>query len=62
MYYEKTYTDGFFNVSGDNGFLPIKEPLSRLPKKFCELQKIIDKLHVMTNKCMQLQVNICIEG
>ena len=46
MYYEKTYTDGFFNVSGDNGFLPIKEPLSRLPKKFCELQKIIDKLHV----------------
>ena len=23
---------------------------------------LIDKLHVMTNKCMQLQVNICIEG
>ena len=23
---------------------------------------LIDKLHVMTNKCVQLQVNICIEG
>ena len=40
MYYEKTYTDGFFNVSGDNGFLPIKEPLSKLPDKYNELQKL----------------------
>lgn len=46
MYYENNYTDGFFNVSGDNGFLPIKEPLSKLPDKYNELQKIIDNLHV----------------
>jgi len=50
MYYEKTYTDGFFNVSGDNGFLPIKEPLSKLPDKYNELQKLIDNLHVMKNE------------
>jgi len=47
MYYEKTYTDGFFNVSGDNGFLPIKEPMVKLPIKYNQLQNIIDKLHVM---------------
>lgn len=46
MYYEKEYTDGFFNVSGKHGFLPIKEPLSVLPSKYNELQLVIDKLHV----------------
>ena len=46
MYYEKEYTDGFFNVSGHHGFLPIKEPLSVLPSKYNELQLVIDKLHV----------------
>ena len=33
-YYEKKYTDGFFNVSSENGFLPVKEPLKTLPKKY----------------------------
>lgn len=47
MYYERTYTDGFFNVSSDNGFLPIKEPLARLPEQFNKLQDIIDNLHVL---------------
>ena len=46
MYYEKTYTDGFFNVSGDHGFLPIKDPLSKLPDKYNKLQEVINKLHV----------------
>ena len=46
MYYEREYTDGFFNVSGKHGFLPIKEPLSVLPSKYNELQTVIDKLHV----------------
>ena len=50
MYYDKTYTDGFFNVSGDNGFLPIKEPISRLPAKYNELQRVIDNLHVMKSE------------
>jgi indoleamine 2,3-dioxygenase len=40
----KTYTDGFFNVSSTYGFLPIEEPLDRLPSPFEELQKLIDDL------------------
>lgn len=46
MYYEREYTDGFFNVSGKHGFLPIKEPLFVLPSKYNELQSVIDRLHV----------------
>ena len=46
MYYEKEYTDGFFNVSGEHGFLPMKEPLHTLPSKYKELQELINKLHV----------------
>jgi indoleamine 2,3-dioxygenase len=45
-YFEKSYTDGFFNVSKDNGFLPIKEPLKKLPKEYADLQNVIDELHV----------------
>jgi indoleamine 2,3-dioxygenase len=50
MYYEKIYTDGFFNVSCGNGFLPIKEPIVRLPLQYNELQRIIDNLHVMKSE------------
>jgi len=46
MYYEKTYTDGFFNVSSENGFLPVKEPLNKLPFQYNDLQILINKLHV----------------
>jgi len=49
MYFEKDYTDGFFNVSGDHGFLPIKEPLSKLPSQYDALQYVIDRLHVNQN-------------
>lgn len=50
MYYENTYTDGFFNVSSEHGFLPIKEPLVRLPEQFNKLQEIIDNLHVIQDE------------
>lgn len=45
-YFEKIYTDGFFNVSKVNGFLPIKEPLVKLPETYSKLQNLIDELHV----------------
>jgi indoleamine 2,3-dioxygenase len=48
-YWEKEYTDGFFNVSKNNGFLPIKEPLQKLPQQYEELQILIDNLHVFQN-------------
>jgi indoleamine 2,3-dioxygenase len=53
-YWEKEYTDGFFNVSKDYGFLPIRDPLKSLPNQYTELQDLINKLHVFqstdTNK------------
>ena len=52
-YWEKKYTDGFFNVSGEHGFLPIRDPLKVLPGKYIELQNLISKLHVFysENNC-----------
>jgi indoleamine 2,3-dioxygenase len=49
-YWDKQYTDGFFNVSKENGFLPIRDPLKSLPNQYKELQELIDKLHVFQNK------------
>jgi indoleamine 2,3-dioxygenase len=49
MYWEKQYTDGFFNVSSDHGFLPTKDPLNLLPYKYMCLQDVINKLHVFQN-------------
>ena len=48
-YWETQYTDGFFNVSSENGFLPIKDPLRVLPEEYSLLQDTIDKLHVFKN-------------
>lgn len=45
-YYEKKYTDGFFNIGKNHGFLPIKDPLIKLPETYNHLQKLIDDLHV----------------
>jgi len=44
--FEKIYNDGFFNVSKVNGFLPIKEPLVKLPETYSKLQNLVDELHV----------------
>jgi indoleamine 2,3-dioxygenase len=45
-YWDKQYTDGFFNVSKEHGFLPIREPLKSLPNQYKELQDLINNLHV----------------
>lgn len=41
---KSTYTDGFFSVNSEHGFLPIKDPLEKLPEKYTSLQYIIDIL------------------
>ena len=46
LYYENFYTDGFFDLS-KNGFLPIKDPLNKLPDRYNKLQNIIDDLYVV---------------
>jgi len=44
------FTDGYFKVSREHGFLPINEPLITLPDKYLELQTIIDNLSIyLTN-------------
>ena len=46
----KVYSDGFFNVNEENGFLPIKEPLRYLPKSYKPLQILIDDLPIFKDK------------
>lgn len=38
------YTDGFFSIDRNNGFLPIKDPLTKLPDRYENIQNIIDEL------------------
>ena len=45
-YWDKQYTDGFFNVSKEKGFLPVRDPLKSLPNEYTELQDLINNLHV----------------
>jgi hypothetical protein len=40
---KKTYSDGFFNVSKENGFLPQKIPLERLPQTYSCTSKYFRK-------------------
>jgi len=35
---KENYSDNFFNVSSEFGFLPQKKPISHLPEKYFELQ------------------------
>ena len=46
---KKEYSDGFFNVGKDNGFLPKSIPLEKLPKSYSILQDILDKMPVKIN-------------
>lgn len=42
----KIYTDGFFSVDPEHGFLPIKEPLASLPARYVALQALIDAMPI----------------
>lgn len=45
------YTDGFFNVGPDHGFLPIRDPLVSLPERYAALQDILSNLPaILANK------------
>jgi indoleamine 2,3-dioxygenase len=46
---KKEYTDGFFNVGKENGFLPKSTPLESLPKTYFFLQELLDKMPVKIN-------------
>ena len=41
------YSDGFFAIDGINGFLPYRPPLKRLPKRYADLQHILDIMPIV---------------
>jgi len=42
-----SYSDGFFDVSSQHGFLPIRDPLSTLPERYAMLQSLITDLPIV---------------
>ena len=40
------YSDGFFSIDKEHGFLPIAEPLRKLPKVYSDLQELIDNMPI----------------
>ena len=44
--FQSQYSDGFFCVNPDNGFLPKSAPLKTLPEKYLAVQDICNRLHV----------------
>ena len=42
----ENYSDNFFEVNHKNGFLPKDSPLAVLPKKYTELQALIDEMPI----------------
>ena len=49
MSIQSSYSDGFFNVSANHGFLPIKAPLVSLPKIYEDVQAVLDNMPVVLN-------------
>jgi indoleamine 2,3-dioxygenase len=43
------YTDGFFSVDPTNGFLPIQQPLTVLPKAYAPLQELLTQMPTRTD-------------
>ena len=43
----KKYTDGFFEINSKNGFLPIKQPIKKLPDRYSILQSLVDELPIL---------------
>lgn len=46
MKLQNHYKDGFFDVSAEHGFLPIKDPIVSLPATYADLQKVLDEMPV----------------
>jgi indoleamine 2,3-dioxygenase len=41
------FTDGFFNINSTYGFLPMKDPIDKLPDKYCKLQYLLDNMSIV---------------
>jgi len=47
MKLQNHYTDGFFDVCAEHGFLPVKNPVISLPSRYADVQKILDEMPVI---------------
>jgi indoleamine 2,3-dioxygenase len=45
-----SYQDGFFSIDSTNGFLPVKQPLKKLPYEYKVIQNLIDELPSILKK------------
>jgi indoleamine 2,3-dioxygenase len=52
------YTDNFFSIDELNGFLPLKDPLSKLPERYEDVQCIITNLPDLISKGDLLESSI----
>ncbi len=55
---EKHYSDGFFDVSIEHGFLPISAPLATLPAKYSAVQNLTDQLPELIKDIKLLNIAI----
>lgn len=55
---KKSYSDGFFDVSEQYGFLPCKEPLALLPDRYRDIQDIINNLYKLIKNIDKLNLTI----
>lgn len=53
---KEKYTDNFFSVDENNGFLPLKDPTDKLPDKYQPIQEIIDNLPRILKKQNTIEV------
>jgi hypothetical protein len=44
------YTDGFFSIDEYNGFFPLKDPLTKLPERYDDIQYFISNLPELISK------------
>jgi indoleamine 2,3-dioxygenase len=44
---QRSYTDGFFDIGGNHGFLPCSLPMERLSGVYAPVQDILDRMPVM---------------
>lgn len=55
---KQQYSDGFFNVSPEHGFLPIRPPLTELPPQYPKVQQTIQQLPDLIKNLDQLNSTI----
>jgi indoleamine 2,3-dioxygenase len=49
------FTDGYFKIDSIRGFLPIQEPLKKLPHNYQTLQNILDQIPNYIQSCIDME-------